>query len=497
MRGSVCVGLLALLLSAGCRRARRTIPTGRSRSWSDSRPAAAPTSRPASSRQEMSKGLGQSLLIENKPGAAGTLGAAEAARSAPDGYTLLVTPGGHAIFGAMFKSLPFHTVNSFDWISNIVTIPFFIVVPANSEFKTLADVVAKAKAAPGTVTFGSTGPGSTHHLGIELLGSRTGAKFLHVPYRGDAPIITALLASEIQFSIVTPTQAIENVKAGKFRALADHRQHARRQHAGRADRRAGARHHRLRRAELVRDGGAGRHAQAGDRPPERRGAQGGRRAGGEGAARRRWAASRPPARRRRCATAWRASSRPGPRRWTTRGREAVAIAGHPSRPHPDEARSAVSKDGAGLRPFETAPSAAPQDEGGRRRLYLAHEAELLHHRLVGGAEQHRAVVAVMRVLAARTAPRSRRRASSAASRRPPSVVPSPCTTPNTLLAIALRGGVALPGLSWIIDSAMVSSAGSPSAISTWLEPFAFASASVEPALGVAPRGNASARRWAP
>jgi len=170
--------------------------------------------------QEMSKGLGQSFLIENKPGAAGTLGAAEAARSAPDGYTLLVTPGGHAIFGAMFKSLPFHTVNSFEWISNIITIPFFIVVPASSEFKTLADVVAKAKTAPGTITFGSTGPGSTHHLGIELLGSRTGVKFLHVPYRGDAPIITALLASEIHFSIVTPTQAIENVKAGKFRALA-------------------------------------------------------------------------------------------------------------------------------------------------------------------------------------------------------------------------------------------------------------------------------------
>ena len=170
--------------------------------------------------QEMSKGLGQSFLIENKPGAAGTLGAAEAARSAPDGYTLLVTPGGHAIFGAMFKSLPFHTVNSFEWISNIITIPFFIVVPASSEFKTLVDVVAKAKAAPGTITFGSTGPGSTHHLGIELLGSRTGVKFLHVPYRGDAPIITALLASEIHFSIVTPTQAIENVKAGKFRALA-------------------------------------------------------------------------------------------------------------------------------------------------------------------------------------------------------------------------------------------------------------------------------------
>lgn len=170
--------------------------------------------------QEMSKALGQPFLVENKPGAAGSLGAAEVARSAPDGHTLLVTPGGHAIFGAIFKSLPFHTVDSFDWISNIITIPFFIAVPANSEFKTLADVVAKAKASPGTITFGSTGPGSTHHLGIEMLGSRTAVKLLHVPYRGDAPIITALLANELHFSIVTPTQAIANVKAGKFRALA-------------------------------------------------------------------------------------------------------------------------------------------------------------------------------------------------------------------------------------------------------------------------------------
>jgi tripartite-type tricarboxylate transporter receptor subunit TctC len=91
------------------------------------------------------------------------------ARGAPDGTTLLVTPGGHAIFGAIFKSLPFDTVNSFEWISNIATIPFFLVVPAKSEFLSLADLIAKAKTNPGTVTFGSAGPGSTHHLGIELL----------------------------------------------------------------------------------------------------------------------------------------------------------------------------------------------------------------------------------------------------------------------------------------------------------------------------------------
>ncbi len=169
---------------------------------------------------ELSKSLGQSVIIENKPGAAGTLGAAEVARSAPDGYTLMVTPGGHAIFGAMWKSLPFDTVKSFDWISNIITVPFFIAVPAGSEFKTLADVIAKAKAAPGTVAYGSAGPGSTHHLGIELLAGKTGAKFNHIPYRGDAPVITALLASEVQFALATPTQTLSNVQAGKLRALA-------------------------------------------------------------------------------------------------------------------------------------------------------------------------------------------------------------------------------------------------------------------------------------
>lgn len=170
--------------------------------------------------QALSQDLGQPFVVENKPGAAGTLGAADVARSAPDGYTLLVTPGGHAIYGAIFKSLPFDTVKSFSWISNIVTVPFFVVVPGNSPFKTLADLIAGAKSAPGTVTFGSAGQGTTHHLGVELLGIRTGVKFLHVPYRGDAPLVTALLAGEVQFGLTTPTLVLDNIKTGKLRALA-------------------------------------------------------------------------------------------------------------------------------------------------------------------------------------------------------------------------------------------------------------------------------------
>jgi tripartite-type tricarboxylate transporter receptor subunit TctC len=170
--------------------------------------------------QGMSSELGQPVVVENKPGAAGTIGAAQVAKSDPDGYTLLVTPGGHSLFGAVFQSVPFDTVTSFSWISNVITVPFFIVVPANSRFQSLSALIAEAKSAPGKISFGSAGPGSTHHLGGELLAIRTGGKFLHIPYRGDAPVITALLAGEIDFAFATPTQVISNVQAGKFRALA-------------------------------------------------------------------------------------------------------------------------------------------------------------------------------------------------------------------------------------------------------------------------------------
>jgi len=163
---------------------------------------------------DLSKRLGQPVVVENKPGAA------DVARSAPDGYSLLVTPGGHAIFGAIFKSLPFHAVDSFTWISSVINVPFFVMVPAASEFRTLADLIAAAGANPGTIAFGSAGPGTTHHLGIELLARMTAVKLQHVPYRGDAPLVTALIAGEVQFALATPTLIVDNIKAGKLRALA-------------------------------------------------------------------------------------------------------------------------------------------------------------------------------------------------------------------------------------------------------------------------------------
>ena len=170
--------------------------------------------------QEMSKSLGQSIVIENRPGAAGTIGAGAAARSEPDGYTLVMLPGGHPLYGATHKSLPFDTVAGFEWISTIVTLQFLAVVRAESKHRSLAELIAAAKAAPETITYASAGVGSTHHLTVELIANRAGARFLHVPYQGDAPALGALLADQVQFTLATPTQAIGNVQAGKLRALA-------------------------------------------------------------------------------------------------------------------------------------------------------------------------------------------------------------------------------------------------------------------------------------
>jgi tripartite-type tricarboxylate transporter receptor subunit TctC len=170
--------------------------------------------------QEMAKTLGQPFVIENRPGAAGTIGAAAAARSDADGYTLVMLPGGHPLYGATYKSLPFDTVNSFDWISTLVTLQFLVVVPADSKFKTMADIIVDAKMAPETITFASAGASSTHHLTGEMIASRTGVKFLHVPYQGDAGAVNALLAHQVQFTMATPTLMVGNVAAGKARVLA-------------------------------------------------------------------------------------------------------------------------------------------------------------------------------------------------------------------------------------------------------------------------------------
>lgn len=170
---------------------------------------------------EMAKPLGQPLVVEPKPGAGGTLAADVVAKAKPDGYTLLVATGGHAISAAMYDKLPYDTMKAFQPVSAISSFPFLVVVNANSKYNNLKDLLAAAREKPGTVNYGSAGIGTGQHMTGALLSRMTGVTMTHVPYRGESAAVTGLLGNEIDFIVVAPTTAVGQVKAGKLRAVAN------------------------------------------------------------------------------------------------------------------------------------------------------------------------------------------------------------------------------------------------------------------------------------
>ncbi len=169
---------------------------------------------------EMTKGIGQAFVVEAQAGAGGTIAAAAVARAKPDGYTLLLATGGHAVAGAIYNSLPYRTVQDFEMVGTITYFPFLIVTPADSKIPSLSALLANARANPGKVAYGTAGIGSTHHLAGELLASMSKTQLMHVPYRGDSASLTALLAGDVPIIIAPPTAVLANIKAGKLRALA-------------------------------------------------------------------------------------------------------------------------------------------------------------------------------------------------------------------------------------------------------------------------------------
>lgn len=170
--------------------------------------------------QELQKGLGQPVVVEAKPGAGGTVGADVVAKAPADGYTLALLTGGHAVAGALYKSLPYKTVDDFEWISTATEFPFVVSARSEAKASSLAELMRLAKENPGKVTYGSAGVGATQHLTAELLGAVAGVKFLHVPYRGEAASLTATLGGEVDFNVTTATVARSQVEGGKLRALA-------------------------------------------------------------------------------------------------------------------------------------------------------------------------------------------------------------------------------------------------------------------------------------
>jgi tripartite-type tricarboxylate transporter receptor subunit TctC len=169
---------------------------------------------------EMSKSLGQSIVIEAKPGVAGSLAADFVAKSEPDGYTLLVLPSAHPAHGALSKKVPYKVIEDFEWISVASFYPFLICVRKDSPHQSLKDLIAAARKEPGALKYGSAGVGSILHTTVELMANETKTKYLHVPYRGEAPAITALLQGQIDFIAATSGPISARVRAGEFRALA-------------------------------------------------------------------------------------------------------------------------------------------------------------------------------------------------------------------------------------------------------------------------------------
>ena len=170
--------------------------------------------------QEMQKGLGQSIVIEAKPGLAGVLAAEAVARSDPDGYTLLMVASARAATGALSKNIKYKVVEDFDWISTVSFYPFLICVRKDSTFQTLGDLLKEAQARPRELSYGSAGVGSILHTTVELLANQTKTKFVHVPYRGEAPALTGLLSGDFDFIAATTGATTFRVKSGKMRALA-------------------------------------------------------------------------------------------------------------------------------------------------------------------------------------------------------------------------------------------------------------------------------------
>ena len=164
--------------------------------------------------------LRQQVVVDPRPGASGTTAAGQVARAVPDGYTLIAIPGGHATAEALYKKLPYKTIDDFSMISMASEYPFVFVTYADHKIQTVADLINNARSQKIPLLYGSPGIGSVHHLAIELLAKMADVQLQHVPYRGSAQVITDLLGKRIDFMIDPPTLLIEFLRSGKLRPLA-------------------------------------------------------------------------------------------------------------------------------------------------------------------------------------------------------------------------------------------------------------------------------------
>ncbi|MBN9473658.1 MAG: LacI family transcriptional regulator [Bordetella sp. SCN 67-23] len=170
--------------------------------------------------QRMAEKLGQPFIVENKPGGSSNIGMQAVARAAADGYTLLLVANSIATNNSLFADLPFDGQRDFAPVGMIASAPLVVAVPAASPFKTLGDLLARARAKPGELTYASPGIGSSAHLAGESLKQAAGIEVLHVPYKGAAPALSDMLGGRISFMPLNTVESMSHIKGGKLRALA-------------------------------------------------------------------------------------------------------------------------------------------------------------------------------------------------------------------------------------------------------------------------------------
>jgi tripartite-type tricarboxylate transporter receptor subunit TctC len=170
--------------------------------------------------QWLSERLGQQFVIENRPGAGSNIGTELVVNASPDGYTLLMVGASSAINATLYDKLNFNFLRDITPVSGIMSIPFILAVNPSFPAKTVSEFIAYARANPGKVNMASGGNGTAGHLSGELLKLLAGLNMVHVPYRGEAPALTDMIAGHVQAMFGTMPASIEHVRAGKLRALA-------------------------------------------------------------------------------------------------------------------------------------------------------------------------------------------------------------------------------------------------------------------------------------
>jgi len=168
----------------------------------------------------LGQALGGTIIVENKPGAGGTIAAEQVARSAPDGYTMFLLNNGHAVAAALYKQLPFDSAADFRGVSLVATMPLVIVTSPDFAAKDLRGLIDMAKRQPGKINFGSVGIGSTQHFAGELFSQMAGIELFHVPFKGTPNLMAALKTGDIQVVVEVLSAVLGQIKGGQVRALA-------------------------------------------------------------------------------------------------------------------------------------------------------------------------------------------------------------------------------------------------------------------------------------